>query len=294
MLLTPDSPDYPRALKLLGTPPPLTLSRALPRGNLVAIVGTRVPTEGARRFAFELARTIVRAGGVVVSGGALGIDAAAHEGALSVPGGRTIAVVATGKDHVFPSEHDELYAKIAASPGAMVWPFPDDYKVRQGSFHRRNGVLVSLSAALVIVQAGAKSGALNAAAAARKLGRRIWVVPQAPWNADGFEGSLAELERGARPLVSVAKFIKAEEMDQKTLSLGFHELAPPVAEIDSRPPEGAEARLLAVMDREPRHRDELAETAGLTAAQVTTALLTLTLENVVEEGPLGFFSRVGK
>jgi len=293
LLLTPDSPDYPRALATLTAPPTLTLSGPLPRGNLIAIVGTRAPTEGARQFAYDLARAVAKAGGVVVSGGAVGIDAAAHEGALA-EGGPTVAVVATGKNHVFPAEHAGLYARIEASRGAMVWPFADDAKPRSASFLRRNGILVALSSVVAVVQAGAGSGALNAASWARRLGRRLWVVPQAPWNAAGFEGSLGELERGARPLVSIAKLLKAEEMTSPTLSLGFRELAPPMTEGEVRPPAGAEAVLLGVMDGEPKHRDELADLSGLSAAQVTTALLTLTLENVVEEGPLGFFSRVGK
>ncbi len=293
MLLTPDSPDYPRALRALAPPPVLTLSSALPRGAYVAVVGTREPCEGARTFAFELARAVAKAGGVVVSGGALGIDGAAHEGALA-EGGATVAVVATGKNHVFPPQHEALFERIAASRGAMVWPFADNAESRRHHFLRRNSILVALSTAVVVVQAGAGSGALNAASWARRLNRRRWVVPYSPWNSKGFEGSLAELERGARPLVSIKNFLKAEEMSGATLPLGFHELAAPVNERESRPPEGSEAVLLNVMDGEPKHRDELAEASGLTAAQVTTALLTLTLENVVEEGPLGFFSRVGK
>ena len=294
LTLAPDHPDYPRALKQVPNPAAITVSRLVPVGTATAIVGTRKPCEGAREFAYELGRAVASAGGVVVSGGALGIDAAAHEGALAA-GGRTVAVVATGKNHVFPPQHANLYDRIAASEGAMVWPFADDAQARTPHFLRRNGLLVALSSAIVVVQAGLGSGALNAAAWARKLGRRIWVVPQAPWAARGFEGSLGELERGARPLVSVPKFLKAEDLSpERSLSFGFHELASPVSDQDSSPPPGTRGALLKVLDGEPRHRDELADASGLTAIQVTTALLTLTLENVVEEGPLGFFSRVGK
>jgi DNA processing protein len=183
--MTPDDSSYPAALKALASPPDLTTSRDLPVGlTAIAIVGTREPIPEARELAYELGRAVAAAGAVVVSGGAVGIDRAAHEGALAADG-VTLAVVGTGKDHVFPAEHADLYERIAASRGAMVWPFPDDRGPRTAGFLRRNGVLVALSSAVVVVQAGKRSGALNAASWARRLGRTLWVVPQAPWAAAG-------------------------------------------------------------------------------------------------------------
>ncbi len=287
LILEPTSPDYPRALLRLPKPQPLTLSRALPPGAAVAIVGTRRPCEEARAFAFELGRAVAAQGGLVVSGGALGIDAAAHEGALAA-GGVTLCVVGTGASHVFPAAHADLYRRIAASRGAMVWPFPADAPARSQHFLRRNGVLVGLAGALVVVQAGAGSGALNAAAWARKLGREVWVVPQAPWASRGFEGSLGELERGARPLASVGGFLRAA-LGPEVIPLPF----PAPAPVGGGAP-SVLARVAEAVTEQPRHLDELAEAAQLSITEVTTALLTLTLENVVEEGPLGFFSRAGK
>ncbi|HQY62806.1 MAG TPA: DNA-processing protein DprA [Polyangiaceae bacterium] len=298
--LEPCDPAYPAALRTLPTPRPITLSGALPAGVPVAIVGTRRPTSEARAFAFELAGRVATAGGVVVSGGAVGVDAAAHEGALAA-GGATICVVATGSAHVFPPEHRGLYDRIAASPGAMVWPFPTDAVARRPQFLRRNGVLVGLSHAVAVVQAGRGSGALNAAWWARKLGRPLWVVPQAPWSMGGFEGSLQELERGARPLTSTAHFLRSLELlPGATLPLPLGPLpravraggAAPVTAQEDLAPE--HAGLLAHVDARPRHLEELAQAARTSIANATTALLTLTLQNVVEEGPLGFFSRAGK
>jgi hypothetical protein len=144
--MTPDDSSYPAALKALASPPDLTTSRDLPVGlTAIAIVGTREPIPEARELAYELGRAVAAAGAVVVSGGAVGIDRAAHEGALAADG-VTLAVVGTGKDHVFPAEHADLYERIAASRGAMVWPFPDDRGPRTAGFLRRNGVLVALSA----------------------------------------------------------------------------------------------------------------------------------------------------
>lgn len=302
--LEPHDLAYPADLLSLPTPRALTLSRPLPAGLPVAIVGTRRPTAEARAFAFELAGRVAGAGGVVVSGGAVGVDAAAHEGALAA-GGPTVCVVATGAGHVFPPEHAELYQRIAASPGAMVWPFPTDTAARRPQFLRRNGVLVGLARAVVVVQAGRGSGALNAASWSRKLARPLWVVPQAPWAAEGFEGSLQELERGARPLTSIAQFLKSLQLlPGTTLPLALPLALPP----PRGTPQGARAEpaaaaeeltaeltgLLGHLGPRPRHMEELAHAAGMTIAEATTALLTLTLQNVVEEGPLGFFSRAGK
>ena len=294
--LEPHDAAYPADLLSLPTPRALTLSGPLPAGLPVAIVGTRRPTAEARAFAFELARRVAEAGGVVVSGGAVGVDAAAHEGALAA-GGPTVCVVATGAGRVFPAEHAGLYARIAASSGAMVWPFPSDAVARRPHFLRRNGVLVGLARAVAVVQAGRGSGALNAAWWARRVGRPLWVVPQAPWAAEGFEGSLQELARGARPLTSIAQFLKSIELLPGTTlplplgSPGSLRAATPAVEEDVP---ADLVGLLAHVDGRPRHLEELAGAAGMTIADATTALLTLTLQNVVEEGPLGFFSRAGK
>lgn len=264
----------------------------------MAIVGTRKPIPEAREFAQSLARAVARAGGTVVSGGALGIDAAAHEGALT-ENGPTVCVVGTGRSHVFPPHHADLYRRIQGSSGTMVWPFTDETPAKAANFLRRNGLLVALSQAVVVVQAGAGSGALNAAAWARKLGKPIWVVPQAPWSSQGFEGSLSELQRGARPLISTSKLLESVNLSGAgTLPLLF-----PAGSASSSPEPRAPvpevlfpelSRLLGALDTKPRHRDELAESVGMSVAELSSALLTLTLENVVEEGPLGFFSRIGK
>ncbi len=281
LTLAPLDPGYPARLLALRTPPPLTLSRPLAPAVAVAVVGTRAPTPEARRFAAELGARIASRGGIVVSGGAVGVDAAAHEGALARRG-LTFCVVGTGRGRVFPAEHQALYERIAASEGAMIWPFKDGTPVRPGHFPRRNGVLVALSDAVVVVQAGKGSGALNAAGWARRLGRPLWVVPQAPWASEGFEGSLGELERGMRPYTSHARFLEAVGLGEGAplpLPLVPHHLkVDPFMEV-----------LLQIMGARPLHVDELSETSGLGISVVCSALLTLALENVVEEGPSGFF-----
>ena len=183
-----------------------SLASLTARGRLepaiaVAIVGTRTPCEPARAFAHELAGTCAATGALVVSGGARGIDAAAHEGALAA-GGRTWAVLPTGCDHVYPAEHASLFDAIVEGGGALLWPFPPSQPARRHLFFARNRVLVALADAVVVVQAGIPSGALNAAMHARRLGKRLWVACPPAWATQGFEGSCALLDQGATPLTS--------------------------------------------------------------------------------------------
>jgi DNA processing protein len=266
-------PDAPASLTTAGG--------SLEADRVVAIVGSRRAAPAASAFARDLASRLVGLGVVVASGGALGIDAAAHRGALAA-GGRTWAVAGTGHGAVFPEQHAPLFEEIARGPGAMVWPFAPDYRHRS-AFLARNRVLVALADAVVVVQAGFPSGALRAAAVAHTLGRPLWVVPTPPW-LDGFEGSRLLLDRGeARPLLFVEAFVAS----LGPLARGEEARPAPVL----RPLNQSEAAALDATSTAPLHLDEIATRAALPAQAAAAALLTLSLENVVVEGPPGFFRR---
>ena len=199
--LTPLDPRYPSRLRgLEGAPASLTVKGGSTEAALtVAVIGSRAPTLAAAHFARDLARALAAVDAVVVSGGAFGIDGAAHRGALQGHG-RTWAVAPTGHELCFPAEHEGLFANIARGPGAMIWPFAPGYSHRS-AFLTRNRILVALSDVVVVVQAGLASGALHAATWARKLAKPLWVVPVSPW-VQRFEGSRQLLVAGARPLTS--------------------------------------------------------------------------------------------
>jgi DNA processing protein len=281
--LTPLDAGYPARLRCLGAAP----SRITVRGGeleawrTVAIVGSRRALPEARAFAERLAAQLAAAGAVVVSGGALGIDAAAHEGALGVDG-RTWAVSPTGHDHCFPPQHTELFARIGRGPGAMIWPFAPGFRHRTG-FHERNRVLVALSDAVVVGQAGLQSGALHAAGWARKLGKPLWVVPAAPWT-HGFEGSLELIASGARVLRSARGLLEslglASRNEQRRASTAPSSSLSPTS-----------ATVLAALGESASHIDAVALRAQLPAQLTASTLLTLALEDVVVEGPPGFFRR---
>jgi DNA processing protein len=251
----------------------------------VAIVGSRQAADGALAFAAELASTLVRADVVVVSGGASGVDAAAHTSALRA-GGKTWAVAGTGPEHCYPPEHAKLFDSIARGPGAMLWPFSPGAR---RAFLARNEVLVALADALVVVQARSlRSGALHAATCARKLGKPLWVVPAAPWMSD-FAGSLKLLEQGARALTSTGPLLRS-----LGLSPSF-DGAPAAPEFEPEPRghalSSSEYSVLRSLSDVPCHMDAIVARANESVQAVAGALLTLALENVVVEGPPGFFRR---
>jgi DNA processing protein len=298
--LTPTDPLYPSRLRALVDPPPrVTIAgAAVEADHVVAIIGRRDASPDAVAFAARLSRAVVEAGGVVASGGAKGIDAAAHRAALA-KGGRTWAVAGTGCERLFPKEHASLYAEIARGPGAMIWPFePSQGAWPPSVFLSRNRVLVALADAVVVVQASFPSGALNSARWATALGKPLWAVPVAPWMT-GFEGSQTLLHQGARPLTSIESFVttvfglpgkrKHPRRDSELLPFPSRPESAPRA--PSRPLTPDESALVAALGTEPAHLDELAERTHLGAQAIATALLTLALEDVVVEGPAGFFRR---
>lgn len=170
---------YPDRLGVLESPPPVLYLRgplSLPETRAVTMVGTREATAYGRRMARDLAGGFARAGWTVVSGLARGIDGASHRGALEV-GGRTVGVVGHGLDHLFPASHRRLFARMAEA-GLVVSEFAPDEPPHRRHFPRRNRLLAALPDAVVVVQAGRKSGALiTADLALERTGREVYAVP---------------------------------------------------------------------------------------------------------------------
>ncbi len=301
-----DAPDYPQPLLSLPNPPrTLTTSGPLEPQRAVAIVGARAASDESRTFAYDLAFQLAKAGVVVVSGGALGVDAAAHHGAIA-GGGSTWVVSPTGKDRVYPPEHRQLFAEVAESTGSrMIWSFPDHQIQTRDTLRYRNGVLAALTETLVVVQARFQSGSRNAAAWARAMNRPVWAVTAAPWMSD-FGGSLAEIQqRTAQPLCSAAQLFRSLGLDPpvdvthraaRTKKEGRAQLSrvPPKAPPEALAMAGWSPEEKLIFSRllaNPIHIDKITEWTGLAAASTATALLTLSLKNVVVEGPDGFFRR---
>jgi DNA processing protein len=176
-----DAPTFPAALRQLPSPPRRLWSTGrlpAPGQRLLAIVGARAATAEGCRTAGRVATAAVAAGYAVVSGGALGIDAAAHRATLAA-GGTTFAVLGCGIDIIYPDRHGALYAEIAERGGVMSEYGPGT-EPRPGQFPVRNRIVAALAEATVVVEAGRSSGALITATRAAQLGRRVLAVPGSP------------------------------------------------------------------------------------------------------------------
>jgi DNA processing protein len=295
--------DYPHALRDLSSPPdPVCVRGELLPAPSVAIVGTREPTQEAVSYARDLARRLAKRGVTVWSGGAKGIDEAAHSGALAA-GGLSVAVVATGLDHCYPAEHAPLYERIVETGGAIVSPFEPSHPATYPSFHLRNGVLAALTQATVVVQAPVVSGARSTSRYARRLRRPLFVLPASPWD-ETSAGNLLELGLGALPLLDDAQLFQAIGVaparvpvaDSKTKdakrAIVEVELPFPRRDPADLPLSPSQRAVLRAMEKGPRNVDDLCSETGLSAALVHEALLTLTLEAVLVEGPAGWFRRI--
>jgi DNA processing protein len=329
LVIMPTDPAYPAALEDLGAleaRPVLYLRGALPTARGVAVVGTRQPTAEALAFTRALVIDLAKEGLSIWSGGARGIDAAAHEAALAC-GARTVVVMGGGLDRPYPKEHVALYERVLVAGGALLARVPDETQPQPVGFFLRNELLAALCAVTVVIQAGFKSGARNTARAARRLGRPLCAVPHAPWDEIG-RGCAAELALGARAITDAADVVavmtgappvrpaparsrtRAEgprlpfgpESPGKTggSSRGLPEPTegPILPGPDAAPPplrlEGPELAVFAALDPAARHLDEICERSGEPPRVVFATLLMLTLRTVVVEGPAGFFRRAGR
>jgi len=192
-----DSPAYPGRLRKIPDPPPVLWARgdAGPCRFEVAIVGSRFATPHGLEIGFKLARGLAGAGFGVVSGLARGVDAAAHRGALR-SGGATIAVLGCGADVVYPPEHGQLAAEIAAA-GALLTEFAPGVPPHGWHFPRRNRIISGLSLGVVIVEAAERSGSLITARCALEQGRSVMAVPGAVLSGRN-RGAHALIRDGAR------------------------------------------------------------------------------------------------
>jgi DNA processing protein len=195
-------PDIPAGLKARGRWPP-------PEGPFVAIVGSRRPSPYGEAVAEQLAIDLARAGVIVVSGLALGVDAAAHRGALN-GGGVTVAVMGTGIDIVYPAANSRLAEEIVAGGGALVSQFADGTAPRRHNFPARNHTMAALSDVVVVVEAAEGSGALITAEAALELNKEVMAVPGSVFSplsvgAHGLIRDGAGLVQNARDVLAALK-----------------------------------------------------------------------------------------
>jgi DNA processing protein len=273
----------PWVLAVLGDPARL-------HGRLVAMVGARNASAGGRKLARDIAQALAEAGIGVVSGLARGIDAAAHEGALR--GGHTVAVIATGLDVVYPSEHAALTARIAEA-GAVVTERPLGATPTPAQFPRRNRLVSGLALGVVVVEAALRSGSLITARFAGDQGREVMAVPGTPLDAR---------HRGTNQLLREGAHLVESAADVEAILAPFEVKPPPPSSERPRPnaprsarpgpiapppspPGGLGALLRERLAVEPVAVDELIRQCHASPSQVQEALLELELAGEIERHP---------
>lgn len=310
IVLAPDHPSYPSSLGVLAKsdkpPPTLYLRGTLPTAPPIAIVGCRAATRAAVDFTRSLVHDLADANVSIWSGGAIGIDGAAHKAALEA-GIPTAVIMGPGLDCPYPPEHLRLFERILEAGGALLSRFPDDMPPKRYTFLARNQVLAAITSGTVVIEAGLRSGARSTASFARHFNKPLGVVPHAPWNERG-AGCAAELVNGARAITSAADVLRL---------VGLQDSAPrkskPRAIVSEQLSFSAESKLTLgngrsdplrieklgdleqsiwkLMTDDPQHVDTICEKVGASFPAVIGALLTLTLELMVIEEPAGCYRR---
>ncbi len=267
---------YPPLLKKIVDPPPVLycLGEFRPEDQMaVAVVGSRRATPGGLATAAALAAALAQQGITVVSGMARGIDSAAHRGALQVIGGRTIAVLGSGIDQVYPPENKELMQEIAAS-GVVCTEFPLGTRPLPGNFPARNRVISGLSLGVTVVEAAQDSGSLITAGFALEQGREVFAVPGAV-DRPGSKGPHRLIKQGAKLVEDVQDILEG-------LNLPFispDELVTETAAAEELSPE--EERLLELLAEGEKHIDLLIRDSGLPVSTVNSALAMMELKGLV-------------
>jgi DNA processing protein len=270
---------YPASLHRLTRPPPrLYVDGSLERiDRAVGIVGTRRATKAALVLAHEMARALAERGVVIVSGGAEGIDRAAHEGALDARGGRTIAVLPTALTSPYPRAHAPLFERIATR-GARLSEHATRTGAHRAHFVERNRIIAALSKVVVIVQAPVDSGALRTSTDAAALGIPVCAVPWSP-NEPLAAGGIALLVAGARVVRDASDVLaRMGEAPVKVRAKRSRTLA-------SRDPD--EQCVLALLDETPIDRESLVGRAELPSARAQAALARLVIDGLADEDAHG-------
>jgi DNA processing protein len=273
-VLTWDDERYPRRLKEIDQPPPVLYisGNLLPEDEWsVAIVGTRRITAYGRQVTEEIASTLARNGITIVSGLARGVDAVAHKSAL-MAGGRTLAVLGSGVDYIYPPEHRQLAEKIIAR-GALISDYPPGTLPEGVNFPPRNRIISGLSLAVIVTEAGERSGALITAEFAAEQGREVFAVPGSITAMQSL-GCNRLIQQGARPLLDAREVMEALDL----VSISQQRSARQVLPVDE-----VEARLLDLIGREPIHVDEIGARLEMPIEKISATLALLELKGLVRQ-----------
>lgn len=278
--------DYPRLLAEIADPPPLLFLRGDPAAlhrDLIAVVGSRNPSPSGNRAATQLARDLAAAGLGIVSGLALGIDAACHRGALAADG-ITVAVLGNGADHIYPRQHQSLAEDILEHDGALVSEFPPGVGPRAENFPRRNRIISGLTLGTLVIEAAPRSGSLITARLALEQNREVFAVPGSIYNPLAL-GCNGLIQQGAK-LVQRAEDVLEELALRPPQGISVTDPAASPAGLAPEPP------LLKFIAYDPTSVDTLVAVTGETADSIISQLLHLELQGYIAPAAGGCYVRV--
>lgn len=291
-LLTLTDPAYPSLLAEISDPPPLLFAQGqldLLNYPQLAIVGSRNPTPAGITNAREFASFVAGAGITIVSGMAIGIDGAAHLGALEH--GNTIAVTGTGLDRVYPARHKALAHRIAEQ-GVLISEFPPGTPAKAENFPRRNRIISGLSIGTLVVEATLHSGSLITARLALEQGREVFAIPGSIHNPQA-KGCHRLIREGAKLVESAEDIFEELGALLGRFTLKTESQASESGKLPSQPDPEYE-KLLDAMGFDPVSIDELINRTGLNAESVSSMLLLLELNGHVSSALGGYYCRTGK
>jgi DNA processing protein len=273
-ILTLEDPQYPKKLLSIEFPPPVLYFKGTIEERdeyAIAVVGTRHITSYGRQVAGELGRFLAQNNVTVISGLARGVDAVAHEAALNA-GGRTLAVLGSGVDVIYPPEHRSLAERVIAN-GAVISDYYPGTPPEGVNFPPRNRIISGLSMATVIVEAGERSGAMITAEFAATQGREVFAVPGSIY-ALRSKGTNRLIRDGALPLLDFGDLLEALNLKQ----VDEYRYAKKVL-----PENDIELLLMETLKNEPLHIDEIKATLGLPMEKISAALVMMKLKGLVKE-----------
>lgn len=268
---------YPPLLRNIDNPPPvLYVVGNLPTADqpMIAIVGTRRMTAYGEMMTRELASYLASNGVAIVSGLARGVDGTAH-GTVVNADGTTVAVLGSGVDVIYPPEHRNL-AKAIIKKGAVVSEYAPGTKPDRTNFPQRNRIISGMSSAVIVVEAGEKSGSLITARFAAEQGREVFVVP-GNYNAPQSRGANRLIRDGARPLFEKSELLEFIASDLSRTSVSY----PKAHQLTFERPE--EQTIVELITLEPKHINEIARQTGIPLSQLSPMLIMLELKGFITE-----------
>ncbi len=272
-LFTFISPHYPEGLKQIASPPAFLFIKGELRtqdSNAVGVVGTRQASRYGKAAAEKFVGALAAMGVTIISGLARGIDSIAHRSAIEA-GGRTIAVLGSGIDRVYPAEHRRLAADIC-NQGALISEYPPGSAPEAQHFPARNRIIAGLSKGVVVIEAAERSGALITAGFAAEQGRDVFALP-GDIHRKTSRGTNRLIQDGAHPLLEVNDVIEVLGLEARA----YPEGTPRVEGVDN-----TQHTLLALLGDEPAHIDVLFQQSGLPIQEIQAALSLLEIQGSIK------------